>query len=357
MKKSILLFVAMIVAIINTNSFAQKQGPNDRAIAEYKFSGKNIRISSTNRNITLEAWKEDKIKIVTTALKDDNENEVLLEKMGITVHEMSSSFNINIKESSYGSSYNLSEQSNSVSSALGSVVPLNSKKNIIIYLPQSAKISVDVKYANLFCKNNFNNVDIDITNANLDLEAAKELRLISKYGNSTIGDIVTGDIDFSNGNLTINSINETDLDTKYSNVEIGTAKNLNFISTNDEYEIDAVDKIVGRKNYGNLRISKLNTLIDITGTNADVKVKNITSTVNAIKFDNKYANLRLPIKNLKDYAISVTGMYNTVYPDDATADLVNNNANDTGNLVNIKNGKGNGTKVQIKCANCTIDFK
>ena len=190
---------------------------------------------------------------------------------------------------------------------------------------------------------------MDITNSNLDLESAKDLKLTSKYGNSTIGEIKTGEIDFMNGNLIFNSVGEIDLDTKYSTVEIANAKKINFSSTNDEYEIDEVGEMAGRKNYGNLRISKLISLIEITGTNADMKIKNIASTVSSIKIDDKYASLRLPIKNLKDYNLDIKGTYNTVYPTDE--------ASVSANSVKSTDGSGKGTVFQIKCTNCTIDLK
>jgi hypothetical protein len=356
-KLSLLLFTFLLFATISV--FAQKDNGAKYISGEYKFSGKNIRINATNRNIILESWKEQKIKIVTGNVNDNENNEPeseLLERMGITVHEMNSSINISVKEGSYSINYGSSSNSNNSSTA-GSFVPLNSKKNITIYLPKSAKIAVDVKYANLTCKNSFDALDVDITNSNFDLESANELKLVSKYGNSSVGEIKSGEIDFINGNLSINTIEEGDIDTKYANIELGSAKKITFVSTNDEYEIDHVGDISGRKNYGSLRIGTLDKSIDLSGTNSDVKIKKIESTVSSIKMDNKYANLRLPLKSIKDYSIEIKGNYNSVFSDNSNTDINNVSKSEEENVYSAISGKGNATKIAIKCQNCTVDLK
>lgn len=336
MKKSIFM-ISALTFIFCTNSFAQKEN-NDKEVGAVSNVGKkSIKIHSSNRNIELQSWKEDKIKITSSISNVENQSAETLEKF-ISVREMSTSINININTVNWGG-------------------PNSSKKEITIYVPQSSKISLDSKYGNVTLKNDFDNIDLDITNGNLDAENIGQLKLESKYGNANFAEIKNGEVDFMNGNFSASSIGEAELDTKYSNIEIGTVKKLDFTSTNDEYEIDEVKDIVGRKNYGNLRISKLTAAIDIAGTNTDVKIKSIASSVTSIKFDDKYANLRLPLKNLKDYNVDIKGTYNTVYPDKQTTDLENKYVTELDNSYNFKNGTGTSAKVQIKCSNCTIDLK
>jgi hypothetical protein len=353
--KKFLFILTVITALFLTFSFAQKDSIRSYEIkSEFKINGKSIRINAINRNITIQSWNEEKVKIVTGYVKDNEEEgnkDALLEKMGISFHEMNSTINISIKEGSFAGNYISGQTINS-----GSLMPLTSLKNIIIYLPQTSKIAVNVKFANLNCKNAFDKLDIDITNSNLDLESVKELKLISKYGNSTIGEVKTGEVEFTNGNLSFNSIGEIDLDTKYSSVELGTVKKISFTSTNDEYEIDEVGQISGRKNYGNLRISKLNSSLDLDGVNADVKIRNIASSLNMIRIDDKYANIRLPLKSLKNYSFEVTGGYNTVYPSSNEASI-NENVSPESAVTKGSLGDGKGAKINIKCQNCTVDFK
>jgi hypothetical protein len=237
----------------------------------------------------------------------------------------------------------------------GKVAAVN-KHPLTIYVPQSGKLRIDSKYGNLTFTNTIDDLDLDITNGNVEAEDINDLKLISKYGNFTCGDIKSGSIDFINGRFTANNTGEMDLDTKYSSIELNSVKNLSFISTNDEYEIDEAGEIKGRKNYGNFRIDKLSNTLELDGTNADIKIRNLSSSLSSIKVNDKYADLRLPLKNVKNYAFEVTGTYNTVY----SFSDADGNKDDTG-LENAKvkgtAGDGNGAKINIKCQNCTIDFK
>ncbi|MFX5210824.1 hypothetical protein ABTC77_19025, partial [Acinetobacter baumannii] len=90
--------------------------------------------------------------------------------------------------------------------------------------------------------------------------------------NISIDDAATAEVEFINGRFSAKNIDDADFDTKYSTVEIATVKKIIFRSTNDEYEVEEVGDIRGRKNFGNLRITKLNTSLEINGTNADIKV-------------------------------------------------------------------------------------
>ena len=390
--------MAILLMVLLTTAKAQKDSSRPFT-AEFKAGSKNIHINGENRNIILQSWKEDKIKIVAGPGIVDAENKdeayinEVLEKMGVTVHELGTGININIKQSNYFNEYSVQSYSNSNVSVSGSgtvstitvdstekrttyngvhVVKRpekkvgtyskfnwndGSKKSVTIYLPESSKITLDEKYANLTCKGSYDKLDLDITNGNLDLESAKDLKLISKYGNAVIGDIRNGEIDFINGNLTLNTIGTLDLDSKYSSVEIGTVHTISFISTNDEYDLDEAGEVTGRKNYGNLRISKLSKSLDFSGTNSDVKVRSIAESVTSLKLDDKYASLRLPLQHLKDYSVDVTGQFNTVYPDKPTAELVSNDVSNLKDSYSFSTGSGKGTGVKIKCSNCTIDLK
>ncbi|MFY7651650.1 MAG: hypothetical protein ACOVQE_03070, partial [Chitinophagaceae bacterium] len=107
----------------------------------------------------------------------------------------------------------------------------------------------------------------------------------------------------------------------------------------------------------------------------------------------KYADLRLPLREVKNFDINFSGPYSTVYgnferkpwqPVDAKTDKQttskeDNNSNDLKELRALKalrvvgnvqiddenanyrftavGGTGKGTQIVLKCQNCTVDFK
>lgn len=391
--KQFFVTAAIIGALLAGVCKAQDKNTTSSEVKKDFSVNKNsiIRINNYNKNIEVKSWKEDKVRIVVNgvSLQDNKDAENLqvddlFEKLGITVHQLSNNLTVSIKDGSY----NFSFSSNSTGSDVFTMPPMpplnsitingrangraitgmtstlkrksgSSKQAITLYIPQAGKLRIDSKYGNLSFTNTIDDLDLDVTNGNVDAENIGELKLISKYGNFTCGDIKSGSVDFINGRFTANNADELDLDTKYSNIEVAAVKNLSFISTNDEYELDEVGEVKGRKNYGNFRVEKLNRSLELEGTNADVKIKNISPTLNLIKIDDKYADLRLPLRNVKNYTYEVAGTYNTVY---STSDLENSEGNKEDNgqensKVKGMVGDGKGARINVKCQNCTVDLK
>jgi hypothetical protein len=323
-------------------------------------------IENSDRGIQVKTWDQPKVKVVTTVFFEGEGSSVTdaewLEKLNIIAKSSPSFFRIK-SGSVGGGSYVVNGQSYGWSWSGGGNIAVFSGdgKNIgsrsgnrvvTIYVPKENKLEVESRYASVNIASNINQLKLDITNGSAELNDVNNLILRSKYSSVTIGNIKTGELEFINGRLSINSIEEMDIDTKYSTLDINTIKKATFHSTNDEYEFEEVGVLEGSKNYGNLRISKLLQSIDISGTNADIKIRNIDATVNSIKVDNKYADLRLPLKNIKNYAVDVKGGYNSVHGDKS---IVTENIKDDAYTASA--GTGKGTPVVIKCQNCTIDFK
>ncbi|RYE72280.1 MAG: hypothetical protein EOO81_03775, partial [Oxalobacteraceae bacterium] len=65
--------------------------------------------------------------------------------------------------------------------------------------------------------------------------------------------------------------------------------------------------------YGDLRIGKLSGELDIEGTNADIKIRNILPQVEKVKINDQYADLRLPVKNITNFNVLFKGENATVF--------------------------------------------
>ena len=361
----------------------------------------DIYLENTQRNIQIKTWDQPKVKVVTTVYYEGEgtkiSDEEWFEKLNISVKSLGSGIRIKSGTVSSSGSYSINGSTYAWNSGSGGVAIFNSegqnigtksdvKRYVTIFIPAANKLDIESKYADVTVANNVSKVNADITNGNLELQDVATLTLRSKYANVSTGSIKNAEIEFINGRLILKDVEDLDIDTKYSTIEIASAQKVNLISTNDEYEFDEVGALQGRKNYGNLRITKLTKSIEMDGTNADVKVRNILAGVEVIKFNNKYADIRLPLKNLKSYTVNYNGPYSNVYAnfekkpwvakevvtkdDDVMSkevDRVVKNAmkiaerygdtNNTDTKFTATVGDGKGTKIDMKCQNCTVDFK
>lgn len=361
-------------------------------------------IENTHRTIEVKTWDNPKVKITTTVYYQGEDtkiaDEIWFEKLNITFKSMTNLIRIKsgmVNDGGSYYSYNGNWASTPSAGGQGGSVAVfdneghnigtknNTKRIVTIYVPKDNKLDIESKYADVNMLGNFGRLNAEITNGNLEIDQVKDLILRSRYSNVNITKANTLEAEFINGRLNITEVDEADLDTKYSTVELGTATKLTVKSTNDEYEIEELGSINARKNYGNLRVTKLKNSIEMDGTNADVKIRNIDAAVSLISLNNKYADLRLPMRNVKNYSVEYTGPYSTVYgnfekkplpaepkktnTDDVVASTIRSvnrsiaaaysSDDDCGCNDRFKAtvGDGKGAKVEIKCQNCTVDFK
>ncbi len=404
----------------------------------------DIYIENTQRTIIVKTWAEAKVKVTTTVYYEGDATKVSdeewFEKLNLSVKSLGNSIRVKSGTVSTSGSYTTGNGTYNWSSGSAGVAIFNSdgdnigtksnvKRYVTVYIPEGNKVDVESKYSDISISNNLSKLSADITNGSLDIQDVSNFTLRSKYANVTTGNLKNAEVEFINGRFTAKDIEDLDIDTKYSTIEIASVKKATIRSTNDEYEIEEAGVIQGRKNYGNFRISKLNNSIEMDGTNADVKVRNIAATVDLIKFDNKYADIRLPLRNLKNYTVTYVGAYSSVYanfekqPLAATNDEVivtgkksysatmkeksdydkekaekekekaekekaksdkmidedevtkevnravsrafkiaeqyggQSNNNNIDSRFTAKVGDGKGTKIDMKCQNCTVDFK
>lgn len=236
---------------------------------------------------------------------------------------------------------------------------------LILYVPAGADLHISSRYANVDIGFDAANLDVKITSASLDMQNAQTAKIDCSYGNIKAGNIKDALIMLTSGSLSAKDLGTADLNTKYSQVETGNCTTLKVSSNSDDYDLDEVKNFIVVKNYGGLKISRLTGSLDMKGTSADLKIKNIDPQVSLINIDNRYADLRLPAGDLKNYAIAFSGNYSNIYAPfsiKASPDESQNDArkSDTGkNDFTASQGdiKGAHTSFTIKCLSCSLDFK
>jgi len=397
--------------------------------------GGEIYIENSSLAIQVKTWDQPKVKVVTTAYFE-KENTLTdaewFERMGISLKALGTSVKIKSNNSRMGSTYSISGTTSyryalepvvvsgfPTKSALRTTNTKPQKRMLTIYVPAGSKMDIETKYSDVQLPAGVGDVLLDITNGNLEAENLNKLRLRSKYSNANVRDIKEAEIEFANGRFSANNIDDLDIESKYATIEMASAKKIKMVSTNDEFEVEDVADLQGRKNYGNLRITRLSGSLELDGSNADIKIRNVGSNVKLIKVDNRYADIRIPLRDTKNYAVNFLGSYSTVYSDfektpvEVTeadmASITSKNASSgtisastisakpgqqvTGTLssapANSQNGitstplkiattgtlmlnrsgsstpvkftgtggDGKGLKIDLKCQNCTVDFK
>ena len=301
-----------------------------------------VKIVNSSRNLNIRLWAEDKVKIVTTVNVEESlaatiTQDQLIEKSGISFKSFGNRIDIQTRSSfsaeGLTSVYNSNKSNLSgLYSSVGSAYPNGAAtlfsgdndgkywnttggamKSMTIFMPAGCRLDIDNKNTGIVINENISDARIKLNRSNLDARNFKKLYIMADYYTINISDVEEAELELENGNFTAGLIRMLDLDSEGSEIDYEGGDQLYLRSHSDRITVDEIGKVGGRKLYGDLRIGKLNTELDIEGTNADIKVRNITATVERIKINDRYADLRIPVKNITNFEVLFKGENSTVF--------------------------------------------
>lgn len=345
---SLLLAGSLITAGIQTQAQNTLTKELTQEVASQK--GSLIRIVSSSRKVTIKSWDQPKVKITMEVVYDTsyprkNKTDIeWFEDLGIHIKPFSNRVDILTGPSTHlvsGKLYTTSskevtvygQQSNPVKKTIPlklKTVPGNQQGNKLeevvvsgyrrpsirimsVMVPAGCKLDIENNYGDVVIGMNVDEAKLEISNGTLDAQDIKDLKLVANYCNANLGNIEKAEVEFKNGSFRAQNITDLDMDSRSSSIEYEKGNYLYMRSDADHYTIDAIDKVDGRKTYGSIKIDQLNTSFDLEGNNVDIKIRTIAQDVSLIKIVNKYGDLRLPVKNLKNYYVDFIGEYSTVF--------------------------------------------
>jgi len=226
----------------------------------------------------------------------------------------------------------------------------NIRRDIIVYVPAGSRLNIESRYAEIILDDNIGKVDARIMSGGLTMKDADKLTLYSSYGSVYTSNIGSADLTLTQGWFHAKNISNLDINSKASTVELAAVGQLKINSNDDQYEMEAAGVVDGGKNYGSIRIDTLRNSLDLRGFNADIKVHNIEQGVSLVKIDDQYADLRLPVDNLRDYTVMFEGRGSNIYTPFQRLHATDSSFNKT-----VGTGKKN--SFRLKCNNCSVDMK
>jgi hypothetical protein len=278
--------------------------------------------------LTVRTWNENKVKLETAVwIEGANEltDEKWLDKLGITSQLSGDTVKVNTRQTQiflYENGVNRAttinyDRNNSLSEPVyygnGSFRGIaNSNREITLYVPSASKLGIENKYGQLALANNINDITIINTNGEINAADIGNLELRSSSGRFIAGVIRNGNINISHGRLYLKELSNGLLNTAYNTIEIEKAGKIQLNSASDEIDINESGSISGMKSYGTLQVSYSGN-VDLEGVNSRIKLRNITPSAELIRIFDMNTDLRIPIHDLKNYAIDVRGSFINLY--------------------------------------------
>jgi len=302
-----------------------------------------IKIVNTTCNLDIRPWSEAKVKLVTTIGVPEKDiakvtQEQIMEQAGVIFKSFGNRVNLQTRTSFNGGevsnvslfnsvgpggrSYTSKQGNVYVSGATYKDTVIQSNnwmttgatvRNVILYVPDGCRLDVDNKNTGILINGDIEDARFELSRSTLDARNFKKLFITADYYSINISDVQEAELELENGNFTGGIIKTLDLDSKGSEIEYESGEVLYVRSQSDRISLDEVGKVDGRKLFGDFRIGKLKSSLDLEGTNTDVRIRNIAATTELVRINNRFANLRIPVKNLTGFDVDFTGASSTVF--------------------------------------------
>lgn len=389
-------------------SFAQSGHTKEISQEVQIQKGSLIRVVGSSAKLNIKSWDQSKVKVTIqfiydssgTSLTDEN----WFEDLGISIKPFSNRVDILTKGffpagKVVGKTFSptpvtgIAAQNAKLKALQGVKEPFRTVPEnrftlqvMTIMVPASSRLDLENKYGDVFIGMNLDEAKLEINNGTLDAMDIKDLSLVSDYCNVNLGNVEKAEVEFYNGTFRAQNIKELDMDSRSSNIEYEKGDYLYLRSQTDDIDIHEINKVDGRKVYGSIKIDDLNGSFDLEGNNVDIKFRNVSPDVSLIRINNKYGDVRLPVKSLKNYYVDFTGYYSTVFasfekqivkqdesqtatpeeqeklailrssqnfkPDNIVGELAPRRFTST-----VGDIKSKHTRIELICNSCTVDFK
>ena len=189
---------------------------------------------------------------------------------------------------------------------------VNLKRTLFMEVPENAIIFLTSRYADDNIENYVQTIHAEIINGSLRMGNAGNAVIKSKYSTINADDITKANLNLSVTRFTASNIVTMAVVSNSSTLQLGDCTTIDMASTSDEYHVAKAGSISGNKDFGKFNIEMLNKQLVLSGTNGDLKIYNLSAEAPLIKIDSKYADLKIPVYDQKNYSIHYEGSYNDV---------------------------------------------
>lgn len=380
-----LLFLCALAGAVQLAA-QEKTGSRQIALETTGVTGATVYIDNVDRKITIKPAINNQIRLVTTLFYEGNNsltdeewfNNLNLELRAagtdvvIQPRKIASSSGGIAKKTAPGQrddSYDARNATGMGVAVLDSAGQWKNRKaninrDLELFLPPGVNVNINSRYADVMVESNLDELRATINHASLQIVDCKKATIRGNYTLVTARHIDNGTIEINNGELMVKEMVKGGITSKNCSVSLISSTDITIHSTDDQYDLDVVNDLHGTKDFGDLRIVRVKGSVDLTGNNADIKIRNILPSASLIRIDNKYASMELPVAGLTNYSVVFEGKFTKVLAPFAKqetpgqpAPAIDGPPADASFKATVGDSKGSHTEFKLNCSTCTVDFK
>ncbi len=332
-----------------------------------KNNYKKVRIITSSKpslSITTTFYFKDSVKFT---------DEELLGKMGIRVKRNKKNITVTVD----GLNTEKPDSNDPFKPLLN--LPANTGQGVTIEVPANVTVVIHSSNTETTVDSYVKNLKTQIINGSLKMINAGNATFKADYCTITAGNIQNAELHMFSSKLSAVNIGEAKITSGASEIKLDECKSLTLEkSSGDEITLGKAGSITGKKDFGILAVTSLLDTIALSGKGTAVNVKRFTTGTSRILINSKYADVKLPLSGLSDYALYYEGSFNdvnrtvtatntlggnekmqasfSVMKDSLNKEIKNQNNFKTILKANAGNITAGHTKIDIVCPYCNVVF-
>ena len=224
--------------------------------------------------------------------------------------------------------------------------------DVVIEIPKGKSVVIKSKYGNVIVNDKMNNLDFDLVSCSLELPEIGDVKIKGQYSNITADIIKVADLDLRSGTINIRTADSIRVKAEFANINVQSVMRMRGTGKSSNFDVLSADVIKLGQSFGSLRITTLKEELKLNATNTELKLFNIMPTVKNIEINNRFATITMPLQNVNNYQIGISGKYSSIFGlDNLKEEIINNEKNFFQHLGSVN------LNIKIVCPNCTTDFR
>lgn len=299
------LFVISLYSITgNAQTFEKKRN----IYRSYKISdGMKVDVSNKYGNIEIKHWEKDSVRFEIKMVGSAKTKDKLAKLMSLISFEFSNTSNTIKATTTVGSSSNdLMSELQNLSDAIFTIGS-QAKINYMVYLPAANPLKIENSFGDVYLGNMTQAFQIDLAHGDLRAGYLKSTsKITQRFGKASIKFLKDAELDMSFAELDLNKAEKVKLVSKSTKYNIKEIDLLIIESRKDEFNIDIAKTIEGNSTFSKFKIENFTTKIDLVTKLGSINLDEVSKYFSGIYIKSEYTDMTFTFESDASYSFYLT---------------------------------------------------
>lgn len=182
----------------------------------------------------------------------------------------------------------------------------NAQIDYTIYLPESAELTLDNKYGNVYTTNLTGKLILNISNGDLRANALTGVvRADLEFGDFTVKELKNANIEFNYANAEIRKADKLMIESRSSEIEIDEATEIDINSRRDQINIKSLSRITGDISFSEIYLRVIDKELIMKTEYGGLEIDQVPKDFRLIDLTSQYTDLSLMVSKESQFDLEL----------------------------------------------------